>query len=494
MALSFTIDAIEATEKTVTEWDVVSIGNTTLFVPAEGYTPRRLELVQLKEQLLADFLELGDYLYAEFSREFVPMHLDVIREQRQRLETGFAWSEDVIRELSDDDSFYFFRDPAKKQELLKRLYRFVSRYGFVQREEEELSINCSRVFNDWVSSAYAENGRSLRLYEKEHIKAAFYMVIEVFETYMSVCRPQEHYQRFTEAYPDRLYDNRALNVELASRQVYNPYLTEFGTRFFVPGLTDFICLVFILMGSGATPERVTQCRYCGGSYITSNPRTIYCSPACRNRANVKKNYDKKKQAGEPSKGAGAKELRFIQQARPGDSPWPAPEPERESWTAVRELERSPQPREPAPERHSQAWEINRPATKREPEKRKERWTTALPAEPRREIAEPARAPEPRREPAPAPWPDVQPEPETGPWKIRRPMIKPDQWQMQQPVSENDFSQTLELLRQADSEKDIWPPRQDTAEAERYRQREQRMTQELQVMRSIQAMKEQQKKD
>ena len=57
---------------------------------------------------------------------------------------------------------------------------------------------------------------------------------------------------------------------------------------------DYLCTLLAAINSGDLEQKIITCRNCGKSFISSNQKAIYCSSACRNRANVKKSYYRKK--------------------------------------------------------------------------------------------------------------------------------------------------------------------------------------------------------
>lgn len=59
------------------------------------------------------------------------------------------------------------------------------------------------------------------------------------------------------------------------------------------GILDSVRFLIISL-TAENSEFIKQCGNCGKYFITSGDKVKYCSPACRNRANVKRSYEKRK--------------------------------------------------------------------------------------------------------------------------------------------------------------------------------------------------------
>lgn len=297
MSVTFTINNVEPYGVIITDWEMMNLNGTTIFVPKDGCAERKLNLSSVKDQLLKDFLDIGDYLYSNFADGFLPVWGSALDKAHAEYEERLTWSQNAVFDLLNDNNFCFFADPSKKDILLKKVFDFMSRYGFTSGEDKnDICItSAQKIWLSEIQKLYSEAGKPLNISSRFFIKGAFHIIIDIFTTYMACCKPNEYAHKFISVYSEEIYDKSYLfSTDLTLTQGYNRKTKAFEFSNTVFGVIDFISLLLFLINSNAIEQKVITCAYCGKSTLVDNSRSLYCSPTCRNRANAKRSYERKK--------------------------------------------------------------------------------------------------------------------------------------------------------------------------------------------------------
>jgi len=239
-----------------------------------------------KDNIILQTLEIGNLLEKSIDdNEYVPLSchdglLPLVVESRGDLRL------DDITNLYKDDNCIFLKNKLTKPLIIEACHKFISSFGtFGFYRQEETRAICS-IF---------EKSGLLSKTTKFSFTPLFIMLHELYDLYYSFKYPD----KFSKKMADKKKGTKiAGNIAVIHSMVdLTAFYTEFDSWHYVldiRGFLEAIKFIFIdfLINNNESPK---QCAYCDKYFISDNPRAIYCSPVCRNRANVKKNYEKKRQ-------------------------------------------------------------------------------------------------------------------------------------------------------------------------------------------------------
>lgn len=257
-----------------------------------------IDLVRQIEDLLRDFLCLGEFLQGQLSgSEYSPLfqdeHLaakafDIMNDKN--LNGAHAKSELVaaIQSIYSDKLSPFLRNDA--EEVSAEILQFFNKYG--RPGVLGSNGNLHDMVINWLTRSSFETDN----YYNNSIFPVSYLAYTIYEIYMRYVNPSA-YIAALERNPTKHV--RAGNGEnprphfLISMSLEVVYIKMDGWREQkrVKSIFDLIALFLFYNDS----IHVKKCAYCGVSFVSSLDSAIYCSPSCRNRANSKKSYERRKE-------------------------------------------------------------------------------------------------------------------------------------------------------------------------------------------------------
>ncbi len=171
----------------------------------------------------------------------------------------------------EDFKILYYNTPDEKELINNLILSFVKDFGFLSLYEEE----------DFFSDEELKKTIEYYVSDKDfNSEAVIAIVLDICFHYGGIKYEDDHFSTFC-------------NIEIC-------FCYEKGEGWIAsydfPSLYNLIR--YALAEQKTNPNTtLIQCAYCKEWTIQSNPKAEYCSPSCRNRANVRKSRAKKKQQG-----------------------------------------------------------------------------------------------------------------------------------------------------------------------------------------------------
>lgn len=256
------------------------------------------------EQMILDFFTICQYINQVMDRDiFQPFnYFDDLQQyefkcaqKRQQIDTQKKM--DLAMNYLSDSNYPFFKNINDKEYLIEMLKRFLERYGF------------------WDTSHYID-GAAKTTELSEQIRetlggSAFcaigFTLIEMYNIYYYFIFPEQYIEKQEKRMEDDLYrkgfsqggNPLATKIQIAPK--YNTISKKWEIENTFYDLRDFI-KYFLCAQLVKKQTKIKICEHCGGAFFTSIETSKYCSGVCRNRANVKKAYKKRKEQEEKGRG------------------------------------------------------------------------------------------------------------------------------------------------------------------------------------------------
>lgn len=260
------------------ELEVMTVSETTWIVPASHISSSTiLDLCSCKEGLVSDFLKLGNYLDRLISvDEYPPLSFE------DNIVGRLNNDQNVSLPLLDQHCPFLIADYAG---VVNRVHSFFSKYGMPDSRDVP-----NTVVKTLIPLMAARVFKTKKLHQiMWPISALTYMIYEI---YLRYTKPELYLNNWYNKPPAYISKNHpaSFNINIKLDVIYN-LDGEWEERKTCATLFDYIIL-FIIYNDRVY---VRECPYCKRIYTTENERSVYCDPVCRNRANAKKSYDRKKQ-------------------------------------------------------------------------------------------------------------------------------------------------------------------------------------------------------
>lgn len=271
---------------------LISEGGITWIIPEEDEFDRARDkgeclwenLISMSKPLTISFLELGKLLYESITIEsYKPVFYDdAITDRLQKNGEGFHSS------LHDDECPFLCGN--HRNAVLSAILDFVNEYGMIRNNDSHAGEVAAQVVIGHLSKQLF--GNKLWQYKAPLSWVAYC----IFETYLMCVKPDE-YELLKAKHPARYIHTAGppvvstqISIELNSKYQQGHWREE--------KIIDSVLGLVVLMLQYNEDIIIRICPNCGACFVTSNEKAIYCSPVCRNRANAKKSYNRKK-AGDP---------------------------------------------------------------------------------------------------------------------------------------------------------------------------------------------------
>lgn len=287
MPMQMIIPKIEIHGTVITEWECFHTHQTTLFIPSKKAVRSTADIEMYDISLLNDFIELGNFLFECYKEIYIPGFLSKLQNEHNAYENRLTWSELAVEKiLCDSNSHYLVQ---KNNTVIEKVLSFINKYGWSTPEPWHNTIMMSqRVWVGWINK---EKERHCSYVE---VLGASFLIHELLDTFVSFCKPVYCKNKIVSLYGEKAYAECAAGVEFNIFQKYDPEKGKFITKCTVFGVLDYLSMMLSLINSGGSDCQISTCKNCGKSFLASNPRAVYCSPTCRNRANVKNCYYRRK--------------------------------------------------------------------------------------------------------------------------------------------------------------------------------------------------------
>jgi len=179
-----------------------------------------------------------------------------------------------------DTCFVFFHEDSARNRLLEMLSIFVSSFG---------QPSLGREYDDmWNQAFYALCKKTSSIPDSPFFTIHAGIVLnEIYNIY--------YYYRYPKAYAKKMLGGSpenytALDFNIIGNAGFDG--VKWYPRYIITPLNAAKFMIISI--STSDTEHIRQCTHCENFFVTDNSRAVYCSPTCRNRANVKKSYERKK--------------------------------------------------------------------------------------------------------------------------------------------------------------------------------------------------------
>lgn len=278
---------------TVPELEIdVAEGTTWLVANKANNTLPILDLIKNMDEVIVDFLELGKILYSNVDQSnYQPLFYDDIIAERFLSASGFLAPSDVgdfNNPILDINSPFL---KCNEEEVIAAIRRFFQKHGALYLRH--LPGNAA-----YVLRAVAKGILGNKEYDTFRCIPINYLAYIIFELYFRYKNPENYAilrakhkpkAKFVYGIPDPINWPVIINCNMNIRLSYR-YDIGWQEKKVINSLIDAISLFLFYEDT----RFVRECKYCKKIFVSDVKSAVYCSPACRNCANSKKSYDRKK--------------------------------------------------------------------------------------------------------------------------------------------------------------------------------------------------------
>lgn len=186
---------------------------------------------------------------------------------------------------------------SNKHTTLSHLKSFIMDYGFSGHWVCE-KLNSYKSVKKIIKSEILKKDVEYNNRTFIHFCCANELLDTLFDIFMRYTNPHlyfengNNYPRPNDVLIECIPTGAGLRSSITIGANYDMSQKKWSVGYGISTLYSFI--EYSLITSTARKEYINKCPNCGNYFTTSNERAIYCSPTCRNRANVKRNYEKRK--------------------------------------------------------------------------------------------------------------------------------------------------------------------------------------------------------
>lgn len=244
------------------------------------------ELSHIKdlEELTEKFFDIGALLKKSINdtKNYTPKYMDIEieKEEMKQFSTKrpidkVEYSMKFFTDVFSDDKCPFLSKLDYKNKIIQSIFDFINEYGFLFSFKE---MPHSKLLTDLKTSLMSDENN--KIFFDTNVFPVSLLAYYIFEIYYKYYFPQKYMNG----------EFGTLNeINLKITTIYEDYIDDYYNSTEISSLMDLISIFLF-----TNKLKMKECVYCGRSFLTTNKKAIYCSPVCRNRANVKKNYYKKK--------------------------------------------------------------------------------------------------------------------------------------------------------------------------------------------------------
>lgn len=268
------------------------------------------------DDLISDFFELATLIEKNIDlSKYVPMYYDdfmcFISERIKRQDPDKFKAADVATTyLATDDCIdnklyspfsdkrcIFLQENSKL--IIRKTAQFFAKYGLPSLKAiEEYTAPASA---SSVILLMAPIMLNTSLPKSIYSAPVSYWLYLIFELYLRYSKPSLYEELLKRTYYTPLYDRPQIKSNISIELTYTQ-ASGWAEAKKVKTLFDAITLFLFYDDT----REVKCCQYCGRVFVSSKKTAIYCSPSCRNCANSKKSYERRKGLQPGSKGFSAK--------------------------------------------------------------------------------------------------------------------------------------------------------------------------------------------
>lgn len=256
------------------------------------------------DDLISDFFELATLIEKNIDlSKYVPMYYDdfmcFISERIKRQDPDKFKAADVATTyLATDDCIdnklyspfsdkrcIFLQENSKL--IIRKTAQFFAKYGLPSLKAiEEYTAPASA---SSVILLMAPIMLNTSLPKSIYSAPVSYWLYLIFELYLRYSKPSLYEELLKRTYYPPLYDRPQIKSNISIELTYTQ-ASGWAEVKKVKTLFDAITLFLFYDDT----REVKCCQYCGRVFVSSKKTAIYCSPSCRNCANSKKSYERRK--------------------------------------------------------------------------------------------------------------------------------------------------------------------------------------------------------
>lgn len=277
----------------------------TWLIPIKGPSGSSyyVDLLSMSNDILMDFLKLGELLKNELTEQkYAPLFLpDETIKLAQQAGRGKAKYESLIPAFEDNKSPFLQKNTDR---VAHEIMQFFGKYGVLRSSHLNIDSLPGRIMEYIAEAAF---GPDLQPESFSNITFPIsFLAYFIFELYFRYTNPQEYCEAAHLSPPKSIPAEvvKHLRPQFMVSITLNVFYTEndgWHEQKNLESLFDLISLLLFYKDD----VMVRKCQYCGNIYVTHLDSSVYCSPSCRNRANSKKSYERRK-AREALQGQGTK--------------------------------------------------------------------------------------------------------------------------------------------------------------------------------------------
>lgn len=287
MALQLIIPSIQIYGRVIYEWDVKTVRGTTILIPSNDNDYHIADIDNHRDSFLEDFLSLGNFLFERYKDRYVPLLYEQLDMEHSNFEIRTTWSESAVERLLCDSCFPYFDSQLK--DVISQILQFINKYGYCTPGERPFPVSMGqRIWKKWLFEDFNIERPDIQ------IMGAVFLIYDFLSNFICFCKPELERDKVISLYGKNIYEQTENRINISLHHVYDHNSEKFVSTYTVFDIHDYLCTLLAAINSGDLEQKIITCRNCGKSFISSNQKAIYCSSACRNRANVKKSYYRKK--------------------------------------------------------------------------------------------------------------------------------------------------------------------------------------------------------
>lgn len=255
-------------------------------------SPFSVDLLSMSNNILMDFFKLGELLEHELAGcEYTPIFLlNAFTKRLQQLGPDKADLRGLVP-IFEDAASPFLKENADT--VASSIMLFFNKYGVLRTSQLNIDALPGSVMSHVARDAFGPE-RELNSFSDMAFPISF-LAYHIFELYFRYTNPHEYSNAVHKCPPDAipLRVGRQLRPQFFVSISLSVTYTEsdgWHEQKKLESLFDLIALLLFYKDD----VLVKKCQYCGTVFITPLESAVYCSPSCRNRANSKKSYERRK--------------------------------------------------------------------------------------------------------------------------------------------------------------------------------------------------------
>ena len=276
---------------------VKEIDGVTWLVPFTdaGEKPiNTIDLLSCSKEVILDFYKLGEMLDLCLSnkKNYSPLYLAEetidLAHKIAKVKSGANFA-DLLPVFQDKTSPFLEEQPSQ---VIEEIKTFFEKYGIMR----STTISSHFIFSDLIH--YVAESVFKCFNDEVLVDFCFpisFLAYYIYSLYL-MYTDTERYEKLMDSNPPRYIQQVGSNYPKASFGISVSLTVTYtgGSRWVERKLLGNIFDLIVLMLFYNDEIRVRKCKYCGSIFINPLESAVYCSPSCRNRANSKKSYERRK--------------------------------------------------------------------------------------------------------------------------------------------------------------------------------------------------------